>query len=316
MTPVRWAFLLSFIGWTARAQILPPGVVQQLDSAIGQRVEATAVIGTQSIASRAGLGWKLNDAEGTIYKIPWDFALWDPVPLCESDMMWALEIDGGVGYGGFVNHFKKNVLAGNESDFQTAALALGAGPRFHFGEGGFSVRPAFGLVYAYTKNDFDANTPLGQLVAADGRYVNWTTQTISLKPSFDLQYKKTFGRWTPKVSSGFAYFNTMPITRSTDALSFRSSSMVWVNKLDLDYLTPWGLLDCPMHFGTDFSRTDLYQGLRGALGTDYYYQTDGRVTWDLKGRVWKMNSIGLSGGYFWCDSFNGYSIGLEFSAGF
>jgi Solitary outer membrane autotransporter beta-barrel domain len=316
--PVRWTFSLLFVGWAARAQILPlpPGALQQLDTAIGQRVEATAVLGTQSVASRAGLGWKLNDAVGSIYRIPWGFELRDPTPLGDSGMMWTPEIIGGLGYGWFVNHFNNNALAGNESDFQTIALALGTGPRIYFGESGFSILPAFSLLYAYTENNFDANTPLGQQVAADGRYVNWTAQTMSFVPSFELQYKRTFGRWTPKVASDFAYFNTLPITSSTDALSFRSESKLWVNKLDLDYLTPWDVFDCPMHFGGDVSRTDVYQGLQGALGTDHFYQTNGRVTFDVTGRLLKFSSVGVSGGYFWCEAFTGYSIGLEASVKF
>jgi hypothetical protein len=313
--PVRGAFLLSFVGLTAWAQV-PPGAVQQLDTAIGQRVEATAVLGTQSIASRAGLGWSLNGADGSIFKIPWETELQDPQSLGDSGLLWAPVFEGGVGYGGFVNHFNNNVLAGNESDFNTVALSLGVGPRFYYSDSGFSVLPAFSLLYAYTDNDFDANNALGQQVVADGRYVNWNVQTISLVPSFEFQYKKTFGRWTPKVTSAFAYYNTQPISRSTDALSFRSDSKVWANKFDLDYLTAWKVHDCPVHFGGDIGRTDLYQGLRGALGTDHYYESDGRVTLDVLGKLWKVKSFGLSGGYFWCGAFNGYSIGLEGSMKF
>ena len=315
MLLVKGALCLQLAEWTAWAQV-PPGAVQQLDTAIGQRVEATAVLGTQSIASRAGLGWSLNGADGSIFKIPWETELQDPQLLGDSGLLWAPVFEGGVGYGGFVNHFNNNVLAGNESDFSTVALSLGVGPRFYFGDSGFSVLPAFSLLYAYTDNDFDANNALGQQVAADGRYVNWNVQTLSLVPSFEFQYKKTFGRWTPKFTSAFAYYNTQPISRSTDALSFRSDSTVWANKLDLDYLTAWKLLDCPVHFGGDVSRTDLYQGLQGALGTDHYYETDGRVTFDVLGRLWKVKSVGLSGGYFWCGAFNGYSVGLEGSMKF
>jgi hypothetical protein len=231
-------------------------------------------------------------------------------------MTWAPVIDGGLGYGWFVNHFQNNALAGNESDFRTVALGLGVGPRFYFGDSGFSMLPAFGLLYAYTDNNFDAHNPLGQQVVDDGRYVNWNVHTLSLVPSFELQYKKTFGRWLPKFTSAFACYDTQPISRSTDALSFRSDSKVWANKFDLDYLTAWKVLDCPVHFGGDVSRTDLFQGLQGALGTDHYYETDGRVTLDVLGRLWMVKSVGLSGGYFWCGAFNGYSIGLEGSVKF
>ena len=313
-----FSLLLSMVADTARAQSIAPSpdVVQQLNTAVGQRVEATAVFGTQNIASRAGLGWTLNDADGSIYKIPWDFELWEPGPLGETGMNWTMVLNGGVGYGRFVNKFQKNVLAGNESDFNSLALGVGVGPRLYFGDTGFSVLTAFGLVYAYTKNDFHAHNALGDSIVADGRYVNWTAQTISVEPSIGLQYKKAFGRWTPKVNSDFAYFNTQPIYRSTDALSFTSHSMIWANKFDLDYLTPWNVWDCPMHFGGDIGRTDLFQGLRGALGTDHFYQTDGRLTFDVLGRIWKVKSVGISGGYFWCETFSGYSIGLEGSVSF
>ena len=308
--------LLFFAGVTAHAQ-LPPGALQQLDTAIGQRVEATAVFGTQSIASRAGLGWTLDDATGHIYKIPWKTELQDPGPVGDQGLLWAPVFEGGVGYGGFVNHFENNtVLAGNESDFDTVALSLGGGPRIYFGDSGFSVLPAFDLLYAYTDNDFEANTPLGQQIVANGQYVNWQVHTLSLVPSFELQFKKTYGRWIPKLTSDFAYYNTRPIYRTTGALSFRSASMLWANKFDLDYVTGWKVLNCPVHFGGDIGRTDLFEGLQAALDTDHYYQTDGRVTLDVFGRLWKVDTLGLSAGYFWCNAFKGYSVGIECSVKF
>jgi hypothetical protein len=118
--------LVCLAGQPVHAQ-LPPGALQQLDTAIGQRVEATAVFGTQSIASRAGLGWTLDDATGHIYKIPWKTELTDPRPIGCYSLLWAPVFEGGVGYGGFVNHFNDNVLAGNESDYDTVAFSLGGG---------------------------------------------------------------------------------------------------------------------------------------------------------------------------------------------
>ena len=299
----------------APAQV-PPGAVQQLDSAIGQRVEATAVLGTQSTVSRSGLGWKLNDADGSVYKIPWKFELQDPRPVGEGGLTWAPVFEGCAGYAGFENHFKNNALAGNESDFSTVALSLGGGPRFHFGDSGFSALPAFDFLYACTDNDFIARTTAGQAVAADGRFVNWDVHTISFVPSLELRYRKAFGRWTPTCTSGFAYFNTQPISRSTDALSFRSESMAWANKMDVDYLTHWKPFGCPLHFGADFSRTDLQGGLRNAMATDYYYQGEGRIIFDMLDKLWKVDTLGLSGGYFWCGAFSGFSFGLEASLKF
>jgi Solitary outer membrane autotransporter beta-barrel domain len=330
------AILFLLCSWATHAQ-LPPGALGQLDSAIGQRVEATAIIGTQDVATRAGLGWTLNNTAGAIYKIPWETEMKDPSPLDASNelwaplferppgdtnfnigsyLRWAPVFEGGIGYGSFADDFSSSVLEGNESDYYTVALSLGLGPRLYFGDSGFSILPSFSLLYAYTENDFKANTPAGEAVVANGQYVNWWVNTISAVPQFEFRYKKTFGRWTPLFSSTFAYFNTRPITRSTDALSFRSQSEAWANKVDLDFLTSWKPVTFPMHVGADFSRTDLYDGLRNALNTSYYYQTDGRITFDILGRIWKVKSVGVTGGYFWCGAFHGYSIGLEGSAQF
>jgi hypothetical protein len=309
--------LVGTLPATGRAQpSLPPGVVAQLNQAIGQRVEATAVLATQSTVSRIGLGWTVNDADGAIYKVPWKFELHDARPLGESGLKWTPVLEGGAGYGSFVNHFNQSVLAGNESRYQTGAVSFGAGPRFYFGDSGFSLLPAFDLLYAYTDNDFTANTLLGQIVAADGRYVNWQAQTLSLVPSFEARYQNTFERWTPEVTSSFVYFATRPITSSTSALNFISSSMAWANKVDLDYQTPWAAWSCPFHVGVNYTFTELYGGLRESLGTTHYSQADARVTLDLLGKVWKIHTVGLSGGYFWCAAFKGYSIGLEGSMKF
>jgi hypothetical protein len=304
-------------GTAAWAQLpIPPGALQQLDRAIGQRVEAIAVVGTQSVASRSGLGWSLNDADGNIYKIPWKTELREPRAIGSSSVAWTPVFEGGAGYGDFVNRFEDNVLAGNQSKFETVAVSLGAGPRFYFGTNGFSVLPAFDFLYAYTHNDFIPGTPAGQDIVADGRYVNWDVHTISFVPSMEVRYRRTFGRWTPMVVSGFAYFKTQPIYRSTDDLSFRSESMVWANRIELDFLTNLKLFSCPVHLGADISRTDLYDGLRTAMNTSYYYQTRGSVTLDVLNKVWKADVLGVSGGYFWCGAFEGYSIGLEASLKF
>src|SRR6476660_3737936 len=122
------------------AQTLPPGARDQLNEVVGNRVEATAVLGTQSSASGGGYGWKINNADGRIIKIPWKFEVHDPHPLVGEDVQWTPVVQGGVGYGQFVNHFNNNVLAGNESTYDTIALSLGAGPRFYFPYG-FSVLP-------------------------------------------------------------------------------------------------------------------------------------------------------------------------------
>jgi len=180
--------LVAVAGPAARGQVSPPEI-QQLDQAIGERVEATAVLGTQSIASRSGLGWTLNDASGNIYKIPWKFELQDAQALGATGLTWAPVFEGGAGFAQFANNFNNNALAGNESDFTTLALSIGVGPRLYFGSSGFSVLPAFDFLFAYTENNFTARTPAGQAVVDDGRFVNWEVYTVSFVPSFELRYQ-------------------------------------------------------------------------------------------------------------------------------
>jgi hypothetical protein len=307
--------LIAVAGPAAWGQV-SPGEIDQLDRAVGERVEATAVLGTQSIASRSGLGWTLNDASGDIYKIPWKFELQAPQPLGATGLDWAPVFEGGAGFAQFANHFNNNALVGNESDFTTLALSIGGGSRLYLGTNGFSVLPAFDFLLAYTQNNFTAHTAAGQEVVDDGRFVNWEVYTVSFVPSFEFRYQRQWECWTPTFTSAYAYFSTLPLSRSTDSLSFRSDSMVWANKFDLDYKTPWSLFDCPMHFGGDLSRTDLFNGLRDALATDHYYQTDGRITFNVLGKMWVLKSIGLTGGYFWCDAFRGFTIGLDGSISF
>jgi hypothetical protein len=299
------------------AQTLPPGAREQLDDVVGNRVEATAVLGTQSAASGGGYGWKINDADGKIAKIPWKFELYDPRPIGGDDVQWTPVVQGGVGYGQFVNHFNNNVLAGNESSYDTIALSVGAGPRFYFPYG-FSILPTFDFLYAYTENKFTAGTPAGEQVlqAADGRLVNWHTHTISFVPAVELRYRKAFGRWTPEVTSTIEYFHTEPISSSTDALDFRSDSVLWGNKVAVDYETPITFFQSPVHVGADFSRTDLYGGLRQALATEYFYRAGGMIEVAFAGRLWIVDRLGVGGGYFWSGAFDGYSVGLEASVKF
>lgn len=308
-----WSPFITNCAW-AQVLVLPSGVQEQLDEVIGRRVETTAVLGTQSAASGGGYGWKANDADGEIFRVPWKFELHDPRPLGDTGMSWTPVFQGGFGYGRFVNHFNDKVLVGNESRYTTTALAVGTGPRLYFGDG-FSVLPALDFLHAYTVNSFRAQNPLGELVSqlADGTFINWRAHTMTFVPSFELRYRKTFGDWTPEFTSTFAYFNTIPISRSTDALSFTSHSMLWANRIDLDYRTPIRLFDRPLHVSGDFTWVELYDGLREALASDYFLRAAGQVKLDVLGKLWKAETVGLGGGYFWSNNFNGFSVGLEAS---
>lgn len=289
-----------------------PEDVKELNAHVGQIASTIAILDTQGAVSSGVFGWHANEAEADISNMPWQMELFDPKPLGDSGLEWAPVFQGGIGYGEFTNRFRHSDLKGNESIYKTWGLSLGGGPRFYVGHG-FSVLPAFELMGAYTKNHFRAINPYGKMVAeaAENYRLKWDVYTLTYIPSFELRYCKTFGRWTPEITSVAVYYHTIPVKRSTKQLDFKTDSVAWTNKLDLDYRTDWKIVDCPVHFGVVTSRTELYQDLETALNSDYYYYFGGRITLKLLGKFWFLEDVGFSGGYFLGKDFDGYSYGVE-----
>jgi hypothetical protein len=171
------------------------------------------------------------------------------------------------------------------------------------------VLPEIGLIYGYTVNEFDNFTGIGNPIL--NTLVNWHVQTLSVTPSIQGQYARTFfGSLKLQARSNFAYYSTFPIERSTDALSFRSNSEVWQNSLDLDYNTGVRLLGCNLHLGGTFSRTDLFDGIEAAIDVDHYYNAAGRIYLNTSGKLFILSKLGVSGSYTWGHDFHGYAVGL------
>ncbi len=316
--PVLLALILCLLGGSrgAAAQVSPSlmDIQEQLDQVVGNRVEATVILGGPEVPQGGLFTWSFNGVDAGVLKYPWIVELGDPRPVGGSGLTWTPVLLGSAGTAYFVNKFPDGPLAGNESTYTTYSLGLGAGSRLGLLPD-LSLLPSFSVLYAYTENDFDAGTEPGRAAeqAVDGRLVNWHTHTLTFIPALALRYRPTFGRVTLGLVSTFTYFATVPVARSTEAYSFTSESQVWNNRIEIDVVTPWSVAGWPLLVGGSFERADLFGGLRDSLKAGHFYAVGGYVALDPKDRLWKVKQIGLAGSYFWSDSFSGWTLGVDWA---
>lgn len=284
----------------------------RFDTAVGQGVEALAVLSTQSSISTGGYRFRVAGADGEVVKVPWTTDPAYRLPLSDSGLYWAPVVSGGVGYGDFKTLFPNGELVGNQSEFRTAAVAAAFGPRIYLNSQ-FSVLPSLGGIYGYSQNEFHALNAAGEQFAstARGTLVDWRAQTLTLAPSIELRYVLERGPWTLKLTSNYSYFQTWPVERSTQALNFRSDSSALVNGIDLGFQTPLRVLDFPLHVGGSFSRTDLFSGLGHSLDVDHFYRVGVRFVLNSRGAVPWLDRLGIGAAYVWGHGFGGYSVGIE-----
>jgi hypothetical protein len=102
------------------------------------------------------------------------------------------------------------------------------------------LAPTVGVIYAHSENEFTARTDVGRavLARADGTLVNWDADIFTIVPGLEGRYRQRFAQVTIELTSAFKYFQSWPIRRSTEALSFESESKWWRNELDVDLRLP------------------------------------------------------------------------------
>ena len=227
--------------------------------------------------------------------------------------MW--NCDGGVGYASYHDLFLTGALEGNSEKFESYAIGSNIGPRVYLTDD-ISILTEIGLIYGYTINNFDGPTPVGRSLVLDS-LVNWHVQTLSVTPSIQGQYERTFFRCLKlQARSTYSYFTTFPIERSTGLYDFSSESEVWQNSLDIDYNTGLRLLDFPLHLGGTISRTDLFDGIHAAMDVSHYYNVAGRIYFNTKPTLSIVGKLGMAASYTWGNGFHGYALGVVFDVTF
>jgi hypothetical protein len=301
------ALVIPAIVW---GQIAGPEF-NELNDAIGSRLQTSLVLATANGINTGGYKWSLNDTSGNVTRVTWEFDVTDKKPIGDTGLSYLLDSDGGVGYANYDNHFENGPLDGNDSKFRTLALGETIGPRVFFNDY-ISLLPQFGLIYGYTHNTFNANTSSGDKLESEvpGTDVDWTANTLTITPGLQFQYERTFKSLKVQFRSGWMYYNTLPIATTNDVFSLRSESESWQNGIDLDY--DLGFPEGKWHYfvGGQFSRTDLWGGLREAMAVDNYYDVSARVVIKTKHTPFYFNQFGLGGGYTFGKGFHGTYFGL------
>lgn len=276
-----------------------------------------AVLESQTGAAGGSYASRVNDTHVDIGKIAGRGDVASPRPIGDSGVLWSPVFEGALGRATFENHFKEGALVGNRSTIETWSAFAGGGVRLTV-LNILSLAPTVGLIYSHAENSFDARNDVGRQVlgVADKKFVNWDADLLTVVPGLGVRLMPVFGPVTVTAKSVIKYFRTEPISRSTSALSFESESEWWFNELDVEWKMPLHVWERQLRLGGYVNRSDLFGGLRDSFGEQTIYQAGGRLVVDVQGLFWKLETVGFGGGYFWGDTFSGYSYGIDLSLKF
>jgi hypothetical protein len=223
-------------------------------------------------------------------------------------------LQGSMGYLTATKKYNGNsLLDGDQNENKTFAIQFGGGARFWFCDS-FSIAPTLMGMYGHTENDYTANSKFTQgLVPAAEKLglINWNVDTWTIRPALDLQYQYTWHRTIFTLSSDLTYYYTESFSGSSPNVDVNGDSESWISKLDVDVPLGVELFGHELRTGGFYSRTQLYDGLREGLNTDYVNEAHGRLVLDFLDQLWKVQYIGIGVSYLWSDNFNGWSIGAD-----
>jgi hypothetical protein len=303
--------LLPAIG---RAQpALPPGALQQLRTAIGDRIEAVNILAGDYAAAGGIYTFRGGTlANVSITKLGGGGEVASPEPLGLARLRWAPVLQGNLGLVSAENTFKTGYLAGNKMTYDTLALEGGGGVSIYLTEH-LSLSPTISGIYGRVKNDFQPQTANGDylLAVGNGTLVNWTVDTWSVVPALELDYQWLWGRTTFVFSSRYNFFHTESFESSSPIIGVNGDSSTWANKLDVDVPLGLKVFGSELHTGGFFSRTDIFGGAADGLNTGYVYTANGRLVLDFLGKLWKLRWAGVGVSYFSGHELSGWSGGVD-----
>jgi hypothetical protein len=297
---------------------LTPAEINQFRNTIGNRVEAATILGGDygvgGGAYSSGSGG--DNANISITKFGGSGDIGAPQPLGDLGIGWQPRLQGNMGYLTAENHYKSSsILHGDKSENKTFAIQFGGGARFWFDDH-FSIAPTFMGMYGHSENHYTAKSAFalapGNLAEAKQLgLIDWTADTWTIRPAVDFQYKYTWHRTIFTLSSDPTYFYTDTFSSSTSSLNISGNSETWENRIDVDVPLHVELFGHELRSGGFFSRTELYDGIRDGLKSDYIYEGHGRVVLDFLGELWKVQWIGIGVSHYWGENFTGWSVGAD-----
>jgi hypothetical protein len=307
--------LLEIIPALGQTAPIPPAAIEQLQHAIGNRVEIGTILGGDYAAAGGIYSFRGGSiADLTLTKIGGGGDVAAPRPLGLGGIKWAPVLQGNLGAFAVNNDFESGYLAGNRAQYETHAVQFGGGARFYFGEH-LSLAPLFSGLYGHTANEFHAGNPLGEAIkaAGSGTLVDWQVDTWSAVPAVELKYDWLWGRTAFEFRSRLNYFHTESFESSSPLVGVEGNSQTWENKLDVDVPLGWRCLKGELHTGGFFSRTELFGDAVQGLSLTGFYTLNGRFVWAPLGRLLKLRWVGLGASYFWGNNFQGWTAGVDLS---
>lgn len=305
------SFLLG--ATTSYCQLLPPGVTSaEFTDVIGNRVEATAVLGGDYGASGGTFNYNNNNATFNLSKFGGAGDVGDPRPLGNTGLAWQPRIQGSMGYLQARLRPQRPEQLTDVDRFNTYAIQFGGGARLWFNHH-LSLAPTLMGMYGNSQNSYTANNPFTiarwtQLQQAG--FINWKVNTWSVIPAADAQYVLTLGRTIFTVNSTFTYYHTESFS-SSGPVDINGNSDTWRNKLDVDIPLGRELWGHELRTGGFFSRTEFYNDIKAGLNADHQYELHGRIVLDFLGELWKVQWIGIGASYLWSNTYDGYSFGAD-----
>ena len=295
---------------------LTPAEINEFRNTIGNRVEAATILGGDygvgggTFSSGAGN----KNADVNITKFGGSGDVGAPQPLGNLNIGWQPRLQGNMGYLTAKNTYNgSSQLAGDKNENDTFAIQFGGGARFWFDDS-FSIAPTFMGMYGHSENTYTARSAFGMANQAEAKQlglIDWTVDTWTIRPSLNLQYKYTWHRTIFTLSSDPTYFYTDTFSSSSPNVDITGNSVTWENKLDVDVPLGVELFGHELRSGGFFSRTELYDGIRDGLQSEYLYEAHGRIVMDFLGQLWKVQWIGIGTSYVWGKDFTGWSIGAD-----
>jgi hypothetical protein len=306
-----------FVLWLLALTPIHAQPINDFKNTIGSRIEATTIIGGDYGVS-GGAFTSVNNNSGNvdvnISKFGGQGDIYPIRPLGDLGIGWQPELQGSMGYlTAKKNYNSGTVLDGDQNENKTFAIQFGGGARFWFCDS-FSIAPTLMGMYGHTENSYTANSAFGLANQAQAKQlglIDWNVDTWTIRPALDVQYQYVWHRTIFTLSSDPTYFYTESFNSSSPNVDVNGNSVSWENKLDVDMPLGVELFGHELRTGGYFSRTDLYDGLREGLNTDYLYQVQGRLVLDFLDQLWKVQYIGIGVTYMWSDDFNGWSIGAD-----
>jgi len=311
--------LFGLLPAPARCQITPDQVNEILNG-IGNRIEALAILtgdfgitgGSFRSTGRIVTGGSTN-AELALTKLGGAGDFGDPQPLGTLGIGWQGRLQGNMGYLEATNHLHSPTLEGDINTYKEVAIEFGGGVRFWVGER-LSLAPTVQGIYGRTSNTYTANSAFMQANlprAIQLGLVEWKVDTGTVRAAVNIQYLFNWDRTRITLTSEPAYFHTESFNGSNPNISATGDAEAIANSIDIDIPLGRELFGHELRSGGEFTRTQLFGGLRDGLNVQYINELHGRLVLDYLNQLWKVQWIGIGASYVWGSTFTGWTAGLD-----